>query len=492
MTVSNLITLTNGKIFTGSNTLFYTGTSNLTTGNTNSYINGNLSEAVAAGAISNKIWPVGDNTYAPVRMTSSAAATAGAIIVKAIAGTPSAFSTASIVSPYVNRYWTVSNNGVTCSGCTMSLNLTYTSATDISGGTANTGFKVKEYQGGAWSIPSTPTTNSNTLLTAGLALNSSTVPTVPFATFFGDYMTGLNTLAITPVVTAVSPLTGAPGTRVSITGRNFNTSTSQNKVYFGAVSAVPDSGNASFLRVTLPAGASRGQVNVTNISTGYTGYAGSKDTFSILPFLPTYSNTGFYPDSINFKPKVDFNATVSSGSSPYGAAIGDLDGDGKADLVVNNLDSSSVAIFLNTNSGSRLSASSFQYRQNIVLSGKPNNIKLADIDGDGKLDIVAALNNNTNLNIIRNTTTTSGTPTFASRLDVVVGYIASVAAVTDFDGDGKSDWQEVVIIFQQYGWEWGGNWKFTDLPHFQKTFNKSVRELLSLHNTQKTQYVLWH
>lgn len=47
----------------------------------------------------------------------------------------------------------------------------------------------------------------------------------------------------------------------------------------------------------------------------------------------------------------------------------------------------------------------------------------------------------------------------------------------DFDGDGKSDWQEVVNIFTQHGWSWGGNWKFTDKPHFEKTFGLSVREL---------------
>lgn len=27
---------------------------------------------------------------------------------------------------------------------------------------------------------------------------------------------------------------------------------------------------------------------------------------------------------------------------------------------------------------------------------------------------------------------------------------------SDFDGDRKSDWQEVVTIFKQYGWTWGG------------------------------------
>jgi len=56
---------------------------------------------------------------------------------------------------------------------------------------------------------------------------------------------------------------------------------------------------------------------------------------------------------------------------------------------------------------------------------------------------------------------------------------------TDFDKDGKADWIEVVEIFKQFGWEWGGNWKFYDAPHFQKTFGKSVRELLALKNAKK-------
>jgi peptidoglycan L-alanyl-D-glutamate endopeptidase CwlK len=56
---------------------------------------------------------------------------------------------------------------------------------------------------------------------------------------------------------------------------------------------------------------------------------------------------------------------------------------------------------------------------------------------------------------------------------------------TDFDKDGKADWMEVVTIFKQYGWTWGGDWKFTDAPHFEKTFGYSVRQLLALHNARK-------
>jgi peptidoglycan L-alanyl-D-glutamate endopeptidase CwlK len=56
---------------------------------------------------------------------------------------------------------------------------------------------------------------------------------------------------------------------------------------------------------------------------------------------------------------------------------------------------------------------------------------------------------------------------------------------TDFDGDGKSDWQEIVAIFKRHGWDWGGDWKFFDAPHFQKTYGKSISELLALHKAKK-------
>lgn len=56
---------------------------------------------------------------------------------------------------------------------------------------------------------------------------------------------------------------------------------------------------------------------------------------------------------------------------------------------------------------------------------------------------------------------------------------------TDFDGDGKSDWMEIVAIFKRYGYEAGIDWHFKDAPHFQKTFGKSINELLHLHTNNK-------
>lgn len=70
---------------------------------------------------------------------------------------------------------------------------------------------------------------------------------------------------------------------------------------------------------------------------------------------------------------------------------------------------------------------------------------------------------------------------------------ASWETNVDFDGDGKSDWQEIVTIFKKYGWEAGIEWKFFDAPHFQKTLGYSIMDLLALQkqgHVDKNGYVL--
>lgn len=68
---------------------------------------------------------------------------------------------------------------------------------------------------------------------------------------------------------------------------------------------------------------------------------------------------------------------------------------------------------------------------------------------------------------------------------IIDGKNASWDIKSDFDSDKKADWMEIVTIFKQYGWTWGGDWKFTDYPHFEKTFGYSVRQLLEKHQAKK-------
>lgn len=64
---------------------------------------------------------------------------------------------------------------------------------------------------------------------------------------------------------------------------------------------------------------------------------------------------------------------------------------------------------------------------------------------------------------------------------------ASWDTKVDFDGDGQSDWAEVVAVFKIYGWEWGGDWNsFPDYPHFQKTYGRAVSRYKQMITTGQT------
>lgn len=68
---------------------------------------------------------------------------------------------------------------------------------------------------------------------------------------------------------------------------------------------------------------------------------------------------------------------------------------------------------------------------------------------------------------------------------IIDGKSASWDMKSDYDKDGKSDWMEVVDLFKQEGWAWGGDFKsFKDYPHFQKTFGYSESQLLSKYNSR--------
>lgn len=64
----------------------------------------------------------------------------------------------------------------------------------------------------------------------------------------------------------------------------------------------------------------------------------------------------------------------------------------------------------------------------------------------------------------------------------------------DNDRDGIADWLEVVKVFENAGWEWGGKWSsIKDYPHLQKTFGYTWQQLLEKYNNRdfipQTKYV---
>ncbi len=125
-------------------------------------------------------------------------------------------------------------------------------------------------------------------------------------------------------------------------------------------------------------------------------------------------------------------------------AIGDLDGDGKPDLAVVNCNFAEVAVLLNEtlpgDEAARFSTSFFFPTMAEEEFGQVDSLALADLDGDGKLDIIAVNGAFGIVGVFLNTTTVAGSPTFATRFDLTMPAGNPLAVgVADFNGDGKLD-----------------------------------------------------
>jgi len=63
---------------------------------------------------------------------------------------------------------------------------------------------------------------------------------------------------------------------------------------------------------------------------------------------------------------------------------------------------------------------------------------------------------------------------------------ASWDTMTDFDGDGISDWMECVKIAKNYKFNWGGDFQsFKDMPHFEFLSGYKPSQLLALKTSGK-------
>jgi fibronectin type 3 domain-containing protein len=235
--------------------------------------------------------------------------------------------------------------------------------------------------------------------------------------------------AAIPSITSVSPLEGSVGTRVRISGANFGATGGANVVYFGGARALVDSASPTSLVVKVPAGATHAPISIT--VGGRTGYSAS-------PFVATFAG-GAVVGSSSFASKVDFS--IGAGSSPMDAAIGDLDGDGKMDLVVSNSTAQTVSVFRNTHSAEdTISLRSFATgaRIDFRVGNGPRGLALTDIDGDGLLDIVVACYNDDSISVLINRST-MGSLAFPTTIRLATGRSPSSVAASDIDGDGLAD-----------------------------------------------------
>jgi hypothetical protein len=286
--------------------------------------------------------------------------------------------------------------------------------------------------------------------------------------------TSISTFAQVPTITSFLPASGPIDTTVAISGLNFNTTASNDVVYFGAAKGTVTAASNVLLDVIVPVGANFQPITVTDITSGLTAY-------SEQPFIVTFTSTqpidanSFLaaaqpatpnnpahvaiadldgdgrPDIVitdtvgtisvfrntsannvtSFAPRVD----LSAGDYTNLITTGDFDGDGRTDIAVTNTVTNTVSVFQNT---STIGAITFAARIDLATDGSPVGIAVGDLDGDGKPDIVVANAYSDTISVFRNTST-KGVMSFATKIDFAAGRTPCIIAMGDLDGDGRPD-----------------------------------------------------
>lgn len=204
VTVNGSLTLTNGVIACGTKTL--TLGSSATTSRTNGWVFGKFVKQVAVGAPS-LVFEVGDATrYAPMQLAFASVSVAGTVTGSTTAGDHPNIGSSSIKSTKsVNRYWTLTNSGVTFTTCPTTFTF---NAADLDAGAATAAFVIGQYSAATWTTPTVSTRTATSTSAQGL-------------TSFGDFAVGEAATPVAagdpqfedaaiPAVTALLPVVSNP------------------------------------------------------------------------------------------------------------------------------------------------------------------------------------------------------------------------------------------------------------------------------------------
>ncbi len=254
----------------------------------------------------------------------------------------------------------------------------------------------------------------------------------------------LSTLAAqgqAPIVNKISPTRGTVNERVIVRGQNFGTNAANIKVFFGGAIGAIDQINNNEIEVSVPAGATTSSISVVNINNRLIGY--SSEVFHL-----SYDGFEFNRTNITIPP---FAEATAGNDILYNFCVCDFNLDGYNDIV--STDTEKKASILQ-NQALGINTVDFAPPPTATVDAREARwVRCGDIDGDGKPDLVFTFSNSSGggskknkVEIYRNTTTLVGANpniTFEDDNDAlqfaIEGEQGGRMVIRDLDGDGKPE-----------------------------------------------------
>jgi hypothetical protein len=155
----------------------------------------------------------------------------------------------------------------------------------------------------------------------------------------------------------------------------------------------------------------------------------------ICVYYGGYSNAVFHPGNTltlltnSGNGNFGYNATYTVGGFPESVIAADINGDGKVDLICANSGSNTLSVLTNNGSGG------FMLNATLDVGARPSSVVAADVNGDGWLDLISANNDGNTLSVLTN----NGNGSLGSNATLNVGSTPVSVTTADVNGDGKVD-----------------------------------------------------
>lgn len=199
---------------------------------------------------------------------------------------------------------------------------------------------------------------------------------------------------------------------------------------------VPYNTNVSALIASFMTSGASVKIGSTPQASGVT----PNDFAHVVTYTVTAANatTKDYAVRVSVAPGLYPATTFADQTDPYSFALGDMNGDGSPDVVVANFKTDSISVFPNATSPAA-STATLSANADFATGAGPRGVAVADFNGDGKLDAATANTTADTVSVLLNTTTTTTSPTFASKVDVSIAGAPIALAAVDLNADGKPD-----------------------------------------------------